>query len=90
MITRVRSVVLFQRLLGLASPAIAASYPPPSKADCGPVPTASLPQKTDGEVLQERDRLQARLDAAAPRSEAHNSIWADLCRVKQECLRRGI
>ena len=66
------------------------SCPPTSKNTSGHAAPARMKPNGDGVWRLERDRLQARLDAAKPRSEAASLILADLRRVTLECLRRGV
>ena len=84
------SAVLGMRLTSSARRDFGQSCPPKSENICAPATPASPRPRPDGDLLRERDKLQARLDAAKPRSEARNLIWADLHRVKLECLRRGL
>jgi len=94
MITRVRSVGLFQRLLGMASPATADCFPWPSVDACGPAHPASPQPKRDGGAQLKTQRLILAAKARQARDLRQNKLAslteAELRAVTLECLRRGL
>ena len=86
----VRFAGLRTLLLGSGSLASAEPCPPPSRADCGPVRPADLPQNPDGlALLNRRAWLIHQARQAKPRSEAKARLIGQTYSLTHDILRRG-